>query len=253
MASQVDLLITVENPNGKPWYGSTARHFLAALDEQYADRQSGRLPPAFFCYDEQGKPLQTAMPYVRFGFGKRVLRITGIGEVGVALVEENAISVLDLVSRHFQRPLPVRLEYTRVGLRTGEKMFSYAVHGMAVTLDAKRYKRFMALDEDGKRRFLTEKILSGLQRQCKHLDIDWSSIDFSLGDLTKPLPVRIKKESTKSFALVYPRILFYSNAQFDGSWSVGHLTSRGHGVIRRHYAISAELDQRIRLAEVSNG
>jgi len=249
----MELLVHTDHPNGTLWYGSESRKLLAALDSEHCDRPGGALPRLFFHYDDSGKPLQS-LPMIRFGYGKNLIRIQALGEDGVRLLQAQTPSIIGLLAEHFKRPLPVRVLYPEVSIATADRMIGYQVGSLVVAMHAEKLDAFSAKSEEGKRNHIRDKIVRGLQRQCVELGLDFpGAIAISIGS-NIPQPTRIRvKPNTKDYAFCISRVPFFCNLALRGLWSVGHLTARGNGVIRRRTGIPADVEERIRLSEVANG
>jgi hypothetical protein len=249
----MELLVYADHPNGSPWYGSESRHLLAALDSKRGDRPGGALPRIFFHYDDSGKPLQS-LPMIRFGYGRNVIRILALGEEGVSTLQAHTPSIIGLLAEHFQRPLPVKISYPEVSIATSDRMMGYQVSSLVVALHAEKLDAFSAKSDEAKRAHIRAKIIRGLKRQCVELGLDLpDDVTVSLGSAL-PSPTRIRvKPNAKDYAFCISHVPFFCNLTLRGLWSVGHLTARGNGVIRRLTGIPAGVEARIQLLEAANG
>lgn len=251
MANYLELQVFVPPKNNEGrWFGSEARALIAFLADQ-EEKQSGQaiLPSAFFHYVDRSRGHTMSGPaLIRFSTSRNAIRIIGIGDTGVELLEANATSVSRLLARHFRRPFRVELLQGAMDIEETPVRHRYISKSMALTMHPHQYKRFMRAEENGKKNIVANLIRTDINRLCDILLIPVpGNLEIVITDLGRTKPVIIKETASgPKYALCSSAIHFLLNAKLTGPWAVGHLQSRAYGAIYRDRSVAVEkIDPRV--------
>lgn len=218
--------------------------------------------PAFFGKREDGKerqevyqehgpkgftPYFSAPPLVSFGRGPGMIRITGLGPEGCALVREAAPTVQTALIRYAGTPVTFECLEGRCGLKyKGDHLTAYAIPRLIVAKKPKAMDQFLHHGEKGQwaplhevRERVARVIMGGLLSQARFLDqaLGWDSTgmenllrlhDSALPDLAegRPVPIEIKPGI---LATGFRDILVGLPFKLTGPWNVGYLRTEGYG------------------------
>lgn len=220
-------------------HASDARNITAKLNEAAGNP----LPPAFFHYDEVGRP-RHGRPPVCFGTFTKGISVVGVGAEGVDLVDAYGHKLRRMWSEKVGAPLLESRFSGTNALRWSAYPRKYLIHGLAIeppqpwSFDRTNFRD--QLDP-----IMAKAILAGIQAQVDSNHADDSSIQGSevLNELDQ-LRVGITgcerltfrslehSKSGRAAIVVCRRVEFEIPIELQGVWHVGRLPSRGFGQIR---------------------
>lgn len=233
-------------------YPETARSLVAkscdglAIDPEVFTRQpDGTTRQGVFGHHSTGEGYGIP-PAVVFNGGRGFIRLYGIGQRGSELVSREAPQIATAISLHTHSP------YTFT-VNTGECALEdrgYAqLYGIKTLIVAKKKYQFAALTGGGlptltaMTPLIQRAIVRGIISQARLLDTDAGrpAKETVIGtdemlDIRvlagKPVFVPIKT-GARIHALGVRNVVFSINLNMTGPWVVGHLRSRGFGLIKR--------------------
>lgn len=212
-------------------YANEARKILAA-------NAPDNFPQELLHYGSDGVPVK-GLAKVRFGSKKSTILIHAIGGAASALLRAESLNVLTLYEKHYGRDLDMQTSGGVFEKTTKTKMMRYRIPALILQQDPAQYKRIKDdLDNPdcpAATELAAQKIRDGLVRQFEDIGFYLEDHEFSVSGVTikgnesgKFVPIEIKPGV---FGLCAKNVEFRSNLSLNGPWHVGHLTSRGYGLI----------------------
>lgn len=247
-----ELLIFPEALKGKPMFPDTARSMVAKACD------GSRVSPEIFSRQpEDGKSMQRvfghtadgegfgAVPGVCFGGGNGFVRLYGLGKRGVKLLSENAGDIATAISA-LHGNCPYRFVINDGACQIGNPDGStFRIRNLIVS---KKRDHFSDIAANGlptlaaMEPLIKKAILRGLIGQAMTIDEETGSnlagaiktdeaMDIRIFD-GKPVFIPLKS-GLKTCALGVHGLMFTMNGSISGPWFVGHLRSRGFGLIEK--------------------
>lgn len=203
------------------------------------------LPPELFHRLQNGIN-NPNLPGIRY----RPSAILGIGTHSARLVQLQAITLIDLLSKKLEKDIQWSLQSGSCSLRVLPDLLEYKITGMIISTDHGSRKRLFG-ERSGREKIfaqgkptldseaedvLIKTIRNSFVRQAE----DLLNIDFPeeaiLGDVKiqkEQIPIKIPESSAR-----YTRadLVFRSNLLFTGPWACGGFTHKGFGQIYRTYS-----------------
>lgn len=187
------------------------------------------LPAAFFHYDEAGRPLSAGAPAIRIVGGRTWVGVLSMAEESPLF--DQAVGIASrIASKHYGRPLPIRVETPEFGITATEYPVTYFLRDMAIKRRRAR-ARAQSIDD-----IVRERISDGLARYAAAYGLDVPKTE-RLGIIFHDLrnigmQLRVREGSTNEFVTLVNGE-FSMHADLAGIWQVGNLQSRGYGRIIR--------------------
>lgn len=187
------------------------------------------LPPEFFHYGPDGRPLSSGEPEIRV-----VGAATWVGLLGMKENSEMFDAAVGIAARiagkHYGRALPINVEIIEFGLSATEYPVTYYLRDMAIK------RRGQAARTQPIEKLTRDRLEQGLARSARRCGFDLPTSErlgitfHSLREIGMQLWT--KDGPTKEFVgLVSAE--FSMHLALDGMWQVGNLQARGHGRIIR--------------------
>ena len=214
-------------------YADQARKILASNAPE-------NFPQDLLHYGPDGIP-HKGLAKIRFGARKGTILVHAIGGPASALLRAESINILSCYEKHYGRDLDMQTSGGVYDKAIQSKMTRYRIPTLILQQSPAAYKRIKAdLELPGTpaaTEMAAEKIRDGLVRQFEDLGFYLEDYEFAVSgveikgnDTGKFVPVEIKPGV---FGLCAKNVEFTSNLSLHGPWHVGHLTSRGYGLILR--------------------
>lgn len=245
-----ELLIFPESLKGQPTYPDTVRSLVAKACDGLS------VNPAIFARQADGKTIQRvfghtadgegygAVPSICFGGGNGLVRLYGMGVRGDELLSESAGTILTAVSGLLNNT-PCRFEIWSGNCEVGHPNGSgFKIRNLVVAKKRYQYaefaeKRIPTLVEMTP--LIKRAIVRGLIGQALTLDEETHSqlarqiptddmLDIKIFE-GKPV-FKPTKAGSKGCVLGVQDLVFTMNISLSGPWFVGHLRSRGFGLIQ---------------------
>ncbi len=231
---------------GAPLYPSEFRELLAR-----SGNDSPSLPPAFFHYDANGRPLNRPEPQIRTIGGRRWVGVLSMKERSDLLYQAVGV-VARAVSDHLGRPLPILLEEHEFDLEATSYPVQYVVRHMAI-----KRRRNDTRPKEGDtpaqiEDIVRRTILRNLEQRGSHYGFDVpvdSRVSLVLhGVRSIGMRLRTTTGDTNEFVTLADADISM-NIKLTGYWQFGHLQSRGYGrVIRKGH-----WDRNYRAVDIARG
>ncbi len=209
--------------DGNGWSGWQARQWVS----KQLDSKAGT--DALFHYKD-GKPASD-YPMVRFLGGKNSFRIIGIGEQGIKAVMDNAVYY------HTLDEMPMRVEMTSGPIdiipSDGNIYTSYFIPSQKLSAALRVGKAFKTDDHKSLKKWLKERVQASITRQIEALNLPAFNFEVNIASVEPHTPVPIDISNNKQKLVPMLKISFFIDQELKGPWSIGALTSRGHGNIKR--------------------
>ena len=226
-----------------PW---CARQLAAAACDAFP------VDPAIFQRGADGKNLQAVYgrvddgegwgvpPKIFFGGGKGFLRITGLGEEGVRLLDAEAATLATAIANYLGSPYTFRLNQGECTVSRSRPTL-YRINNLALSkkmpvINAHRGSNGNKCTLESVEPLIRRAIIGGIVSQARYLGLEREiGTDDMLGLRIldgAPTMMRIKKE-VRLHALVVGNLVFSIDLDLNGPWLAGTLRSRGFGLIRR--------------------
>lgn len=212
-------------------YAEQARKILAAEAPE-------NFPPELFHYRENGVPIK-GLAKIRFGARKGEILLHAVGGPASAFLRQEAMNVLAAYEAHYGETLSMQITGGVYQKSVKPKLRPYRISSLILQQDPAQYKRIKDdLDKPdcpAATELAAQKIRDGLVRQFEDIGFYLEDYEFSVSrvkiegfDGSKFVPVEIKPGV---FGLCAKNVTFFSDLELNGPWHVGHLTSRGYGLI----------------------
>lgn len=225
-------LLRIALPEGKPPLRATAlRELLARKGDG-----SPLLPPQFFHYGDDGRPLSAGVPEIRTVGGRAWVGLLGISEDTPYF--DSAVGIaIRVVSDHYGLPLPISVERPEVGLQSTEDLIggqtrpiTYYLRDMAIK------RRTPSARNQPIEDLVRQRMLRGLVEMAARHNLDLPA-DGKLGLVFHELrEVGLRLSTTTGPTNEYVGLVngeFSMNVALTGIWQVGNLQARGYGRIVR--------------------
>lgn len=200
------------------------------------------LNPRLFNHAESKAGTLSSMSLIRFGGGRRCIRILGIGSLGIADVEEAAVPLFrNLVAKYGI------VQYDRrsavCALAPSDRPKTYLASNIAVSGRPRDFQKlFLDCDAEGRRGAVLNTLRAGFHRQSQLLSElygdEFESPASSLDDwnhliegLVAVGPFAPQKMTTGNRPIYYTIVdaVFYGHFDLKGAWHVGRSTNAGLG------------------------
>lgn len=242
-----ELLLFPEQLKGQTIYPDMARKIVALA--------CNGLPvnPAIFARDEQGKTLQGRFGDDRKGEGFGIpspivfdgglgfIRIYGIGKTGSDLLTDQAMTLVAALSKHFNSPFRMEFKQGDCSLKMSQP-FMYGIRRLVVAKKSHQLNHFFGVSATERASEIKKEILRGLISTARWLDKDLGGQSMLESQIPsensiildvlegESVPVEIKPGIP---AAAFKNVVFCTNLDINGPWSVGKMRSRGYGLVRR--------------------
>jgi len=214
-------LLKIGLPDGKPiLHASDFREMMAKAGDG-----SALLPSSFFNYGEDGRPLSSTDPDIRFVGGKSWVGILSM-TADSPLIDQAAGIAVRVASGHFKRPLPMTIESKAFSLEEVQYPVMYYLRDMAIK------RRTEELRNEPTEQLARRRIESSLARIAGTHGFDLpvaSRLNIVFHNI-RELGMHLRTSNGKSneyVTLVNAEVSMHLNLK--GMWQVCNLPSRGHG------------------------
>lgn len=245
-----ELLIFPESIKGQPMYPDTVRSLvskacdgIAINPEIFARQADGKTIQRVFGHTADGEGFG-AIPSICFGGGNGLIRLYGIGKSGRQILTESAGTILTAVSALLNNT-PCRFEVKSGDCEIGDPDGGgFKIRNLVVAKKRYQYaefaeKRMPTLVEMTP--LIKRAIVRGIIGQAMMLDEETGSRHADRLPTDDMLDIKIfegkpvfmpTKAGKKGCVLGVQDLVFSMNLSLSGPWFVGHLRSRGFGLIQ---------------------
>lgn len=219
------LLLRISLPEGRSALrAATFRELLAK-----EGNGSPLLPPAFFHYGENGRPLSAGEPDIRIVGGQKWVGI--LSRSGDNPLFDMAVGLASrVVSNYCAAPVRINIEQPEYGFATTDRLFRYFLRDVAIKRRSVRRRKLT--DQE----LIKECLITGLKKEATRMGLDLPG-DGALGLLIHDLRVigmrlGTTKGETKEFVTLANASISLG-LNLSGVWQIGNLQARGYGRIVR--------------------
>lgn len=213
-------------PGAARRFGDTGRDMLALAMDGVPEAEK------LFHYNG-GKPCQ-GMPFTRIHSRDNRLIVTSV----VSGTNDIVLAALPHISEKLAEICGARpsicVNKSSTGIRHSGRLRLYKARNIVVARGLTACAKFEALTPDGQRAAVHRVLCAGIERQANELMLDTPELpDVNGMEITfvaNRAKLIVKDGKVREYGVV-ASAQFYWNAEINGSWAVGGLTSRGHGRI----------------------
>lgn len=210
------------------WSGWEARRWFAA-------QMDGKPEAEAVLHYKNGIP-DGGYPHVRFLGGKNNFRIVGLGKRGIKAVTDASINF----HRLDDKPMRVQMTGGDISLSPSDGLLysttfipNRKLAGALRVAEASKdgiSKKF--------KKWIKGKLYAGMAAQIEALNLPFDNFELHVCTIKIKTPAPINVQNDKTILAPRVEVLFILDCELKGPWSVGCLTSRGHGVIKRVHVMT---------------
>jgi hypothetical protein len=233
----MDLTINDLNVN-QTIYSDNLRHILAKQNELAEDHY--KIDEKVFHHSD-GHPNTSTYPFFRIFANGKTGHVYAVGEEAVEYLQANAHKISRMISMFLGQPVPEHRYSGVYQLHMIPYLLDYYIPTMVINNSAKVFSK---IKDDLKKNILTTKIIQMVEDKIRKDILDHTVImntpvaeDFTLGDLKieKIMGMPVKKGQCNRTVVLAKNVQFRAGLKIEGIIHVGHLKSRGYGLVRRDF------------------
>ena len=233
---QVEYQFLIPGFDGSP-------HIGASLGRKLVGSVAGSaVNPRLFNHNEARTGTVNSPSLVRWGGGNRMIRLIGLGPLGIADVDEAVWPIHAALSKRFGAVSVTRRD-SKCALSFAEKVSVFVAANMVVASKPKAFERLVLESDEAARRDLALTALkSGLRKQYDALiesygdafgdpmqDLDWQMLGIKVLGVGPLRMVRGGAYGDRVFHYTTCDIAFSASMALAGQWNAGLVTSPGYG------------------------
>lgn len=218
-------------------------HIGAAFGRKLVGSVAGNaLHPRIFHHTDDRRGTLNGPSLVRWGGGRKMIRLIGLGPLGIDDVDRAVWTIHAALSERFG-PVSVGRRDSRCCLRFAEKPSAFIASNMVVASKPRDFEvLILDADEASRREIVLKALVSGLRKQYKGLhdaygetfgdemgDLDWRMLDIKLLGVGPLRMVRGGSYGDRVFHYTTCDVAFSASMDLSGQWNGGLVTSAGFG------------------------